>query len=625
MATPTKRTVVVGSHPLAVISFIDRRPPNANPQWGEFLAQYQLEDLLYRTHFNTTGAVYRLLKRAGVSHQALALRRTSVADGLLSDEEFDQLKELLDSTRLRSFTLIPLDAVQAAVTAFGSAPVSISLLTALGMPQPAGWVSSSSSNSSGEAEARVEGAQGEEHEGEEQDEEEEEEEEEGGEVEDDDDDEGEGDGGHASSNGSSGSGSGSGGGGGGSSAEGSNARSRSHDGDDDDYPPTEVESEAEVVGGDDEEEPAAQRRSPAIAVSPKLQTQLEAFERHRSATINRHRRGKAVAKITVASDRRSILHFLAWVEHEKGVAGPSLGVFASPKIGRVVEEFVEEKQLTCKHARVANLLGSLVSAARFAHAVLAARAAPGKTVSAAPLNELVALHTQSLAEARKESKFSVATKPKAWLDWSECQRARVAAEKALGETKGDSSTKLTLTRDVCLLRVLTGMPPDRVGVYRQLRLGGTLKSVEDGYQLDLSLPGEHKTASFFGPACTTVTAAVSDAIAALVTADELQDGEFLFHASTNRRAPLDTTAWGRLVKATFKAYSDVGLCPKDCRASFVTWLRSGEHGDDVLTGAARQMRHSSQMSESATYDKEKAARVVSAASKAADAFALRFA
>ena len=374
MATPTKRTVVVGSHPLAVISFVDRRPSNANPQWGEFLAQYQLEDLLYRTHFNTTGAVYRLLKRAGVSHQALALRRASVAEGLLSDLEFDQLKELLDSTRIRSFTLIPLDAVQAAVAAFGSAPVSISLLTALGMPQPAGWVSSSSS-SSGEAEGGVEGALGEEQEGEEQDEDGEEEEEEGGGVEDEDDDEGEDDGGHASSNGSSGSGSG--GGGGSSGAEDGNARSRSHDGDDDDYPPTEVESEAEVVGGDDDEQHAAQRRSPAMALSSKLQTQLEAFERHRSTIINRQRRGKAVAKITVASDRRSILHFLAWVQHEKGVVEPSLGVFASPKIGRVVEEFVEEKQLTCKHSRVAKLLGSLVSAARFAHAVLTAKVAPG--------------------------------------------------------------------------------------------------------------------------------------------------------------------------------------------------------------------------------------------------------
>ena len=246
-------------------------------------------------------------------------------------------------------------------------------------------------------------------------------------------------------------------------------------------------------------------------------------------------------------------------------------------------------------------------------------------MSAAPLNELIALHSQSLAEARKESKFSAASKPKAWLDWSECQRARMAAEKALREAEGGSSSiQLALTRDVCLLRVLTGMPPDRVGVYRQLRLGGTLKSVEDGYQLDLSLPGEHKTASVFGPACTTVTAAVADAIAALVATDKLQDGEYLFHAATNRHTPLDSTAWGRLVKATFEAYGGVALCPKDCRASFVTWLRSGEHGDDVLTSAARQMRHSSQMSASATYNKEKAARVVSAASKVADAFAQRF-
>ena len=44
----------------------------------------------------------------------------------------------------------------------------------------------------------------------------------------------------------------------------------------------------------------------------------------------------------------------------------------------------------------------------------------------------------------------------------------------------------------------------------------------------------------------------------------------------------------------------------------------------MLASAARQMRHSSQMSASATYNKEKAARVVSAASKVADAFAQRF-
>ena len=45
----------------------------------------------------------------------------------------------------------------------------------------------------------------------------------------------------------------------------------------------------------------------------------------------------------------------------------------------------------------------------------------------------------------------------------------------------------------------------------------------------------------------------------------------------------------------------------------------------MLTSAAEQMRHSSATSASATYDKEKAARVVSAASKAAEVFAMRFA
>ena len=617
MTTPTARTITVANRRLVIIYFVDRRPSNANPQWGEFVAQYQLEGLLYGAHFHTTGAVYRLLKRAGVGGQALALRRASVAEGLLSNEEFDELKVLLDSDWIRSFTLIPLNAVQTAMVTFGRTPVSIALLTALGTPQPAEWASNEGgqageeSGEEGEEEqekrGEKEGGEEEEEEEAEEKEEEEEEEEEGGE------------GGSEDDDGSSG------GGGDGRGAEGSDAasRSRSHDGGDDDYPPTEVESEAEVID-DDDDHPAAQRRPPSIAVSPNLEKQLQAFEQHRISTINRQRQGKAVAKITVAYDRRSILHFLAWLQHEKEVAAPSLGIFANPEIGRVIQEFAESKQLTCKHARVANLLGSLVSAARFTYAVLTAKAAPGETVSTAPLNELLALHTQSLAEARKESKFSVAAKPKAWLDWSGCQLARVAADNALRKVKDDSSTKLTLTRDVCLLRVLTGMPPDRVGVYRQLQIGGTLKSVEDGYQLDLSLPGEHKTASVFGPACTTVTAAVAEAIAALVATDKLQDGEYLFHAATNRRAPHDVTAWGRLVKATFKAYGNVALCPKDCRASFVTWLRSGEHGDDVLTSAARQMRHSSQMSESATYDKEKAARVVSAASKAADAFALRF-
>ena len=100
-----------------------------------------------------------------------------------------------------------------------------------------------------------------------------------------------------------------------------------------------------------------------------------------------------------------------------------------------------------------------------------------------------------------------------------------------------------------------------------------------------------------------------------------------FHTSKNRHAPIDPTVWGRLVKGLFECYSPggVALCPKDCRASFVTWLRSGAHGESLLTEAARQMHHSSSTAASAAYDKGKAARIVSAASKATDEFAAQFA
>jgi hypothetical protein len=53
-------------------------------------------------------------------------------------------------------------------------------------------------------------------------------------------------------------------------------------------------------------------------------------------------------------------------------------------------------------------------------------------------------------------------------------------------------------------------------------------------------------------------------------------------------------------------------------------MMDGDHDSDVLQSAAKQMRHSSAMQASAHYDKNKSDRVVSAAMRAADAFARRF-
>ena len=77
--------------------------------------QTELETLLFDSEvIGTTGAFYRLLNRSGVGALALPLRRASVGEGLLSNEEFDALRGLLHSG-VRRFTLVPVAAIGAAV------------------------------------------------------------------------------------------------------------------------------------------------------------------------------------------------------------------------------------------------------------------------------------------------------------------------------------------------------------------------------------------------------------------------------------------------------------------------------------------------------------------------------
>ena len=94
------------------------------------------------------------------------------------------------------------------------------------------------------------------------------------------------------------------------------------------------------------------------------------------------------------------------------------------------------------------------------------------------------------------------------MDWEACQLARLSAEKTLSNYRGSSAAKqLNLSRTACLLKLLTAMPPDRVGVYRLLQLGSSLKANDDGFQMDLSEPGAHKTAAIFGPTEQAITVA----------------------------------------------------------------------------------------------------------------------
>ena len=107
-----KRTVTLDHHTFTIVTFYDRRLSSQSTQPMEMMFQAQLERYLFRQEaIGQTGAFYRLLQRAGLGGRSLALRRSSVAQGLLSDEEFDELRNVLH-TGFRVFTLVPMDAVQ---------------------------------------------------------------------------------------------------------------------------------------------------------------------------------------------------------------------------------------------------------------------------------------------------------------------------------------------------------------------------------------------------------------------------------------------------------------------------------------------------------------------------------
>ena len=193
-----------------------------------------------------------------------------------------------------------------------------------------------------------------------------------------------------------------------------------------------------------------------------------------------------------------------------------------------------------KYSYAAKMVASFVIAAKFVasrHTTTTATAT-GDT----PVAQLAALHMQCRQQARQQDQFDVVGKTE-FLDWEAVQRVRVSAEKALGSVKTKAS-KLKLTRDVTVLRLLADQPPDRVGVVRTLRLGGSLKRKPDGsYELDLSEPGAHKTSAVFGATRTSINASISPWLDRYVAAAEIPADGFLFHARGDKRVAIAPSAW----------------------------------------------------------------------------------
>jgi hypothetical protein len=561
----------------SVVRLVDRR--SGASDWQEWAFQREVEAALYGNGFaEQTGAVYRLLKRSGVQGRTLPLKKSCIGQGLVTQDEFELLRRHLGDA-VRSLTLIPLDALGSALSVYGREERSVALVAALGMKLPDGWQE--------EAEAE---------EDEDEEDEDDDEEEDGGDDE--------------------------------------------ADSDEVSVTATEVMEErlededfcSDAEAGEAVASPPAAHRASdhtpkrvkvaELEVSPALTRQLDAMNAHRAVALNVERSGGCVASTTRESDRARILRFIKWMNNTLTFKSPpTLTIFAHSRIGPVAHQYIRE--LIEKHERkysyAAKMAASFVIAAKF----VASRRTATTATDDTPVVQLAALHRQCSQQARQESNFDVGGKTD-FLDWEAVQRVRLAAEKALGAVK-TKAAKLKLTRDVTVLRLLADQPPDRVGVIRTLRLGGSLKRKPDGsYELDLSEPGAHKTSSIFGATRTSINASISPWLDRYIESADIPADGFLFHARGDTRVVITPSAWSKCVKATFARHGDIALCPKDARASFITFLRGGDHDDETVKAAAIAMRHSSKIQASATYDKGGSDRRVSAAMKVASDFSAKF-
>ena len=519
----------------------------------------------------------------------------------MTEDEYDWMYNYLYD--VRSFTLIPLDALQAALSAFGHNEQSSALVTALGLPRPGDWSESEEDDDcSGSGDGGGDGS---------------------------------GDGGGEGDGEGDGDGGGNGGGDGTGSDEGGDGEGGGDDGSDGSVAGTEVADDEPPVADEPQDamppdvgdagpgvEAAQTKPQRGLDASPLLEAEFRVFEAYRTTPLNPQRSGIAVMAVTCSSDRVRVQRFLVWLETTYRLkSSPTLAVFLNDNIGRAATRYVEELVASDhKYSYCSKIAASLVAVASF---VVSRR---GGGTMALSLTQLTALHSQCRQQARQQDKFDVAEKPESWLDWQSIQRVRVSAEKALSTAKSDAE-KLKFTCDVAVLRLLADQPPDRVvrnvaperapdqdsppchtncshttpfrlvplqGVVRTLKLGGTLKRKANGaYMLDLSEPGLHKTSSVFGATRTTINESIAPFLDRYCERAGIQEGGFLFHAKGNQFEVVAPSTWTKRVKSIFNRHGDVPLCPKDARSSFITFLRSGEHDDETVKAAAVAMRHSS--------------------------------
>ena len=145
------RTGVAIEVSLSVIKLVDRRTSRSNTELQHWCFQKQIEAALYGNGFSQqTGAVYRLLQRSGVGQHTLPLKKSCVASGLITQAEYEWMYAHLRN--VRSFSLIPLHAIEKALGVFGCTERSLAVVVALGLDRPVEWGEISEASSDTESE-----------------------------------------------------------------------------------------------------------------------------------------------------------------------------------------------------------------------------------------------------------------------------------------------------------------------------------------------------------------------------------------------------------------------------------------------------------------------------------------
>ena len=129
------KTVTVERNMVSVVRLADRRTASHTIQ--EWCYQKVLEAVLFANGFGrSTGAMNKLLARSAAGTAPnLLLKRSSIDAGLVTKEEFQWLVDHLHDS-VRSFTLVPLTSLEAALDAIGANPRAKALADALGLARP---------------------------------------------------------------------------------------------------------------------------------------------------------------------------------------------------------------------------------------------------------------------------------------------------------------------------------------------------------------------------------------------------------------------------------------------------------------------------------------------------------